>query len=65
MPNPGVDPGIAGINYHDGSAYVASTGTHEAGGPIAQYSQQHSTQRFLTSDAGQVTSTVSNISRKQ
>ncbi|WP_285250539.1 hypothetical protein [Pseudarthrobacter sp. fls2-241-R2A-168] len=65
LPNPGGDPGIAGINYHDGSAYVESVRNHEAGGPIAQYSQQQSTQRFLTSDASQVTSTVSNISRKQ
>lgn len=65
MPNPAGDPGIAGINYHDGSAYVESTANHEAGGPIAQYSQQQSTQRFLTTDAGQVSSTVSNVSRKQ
>jgi pimeloyl-ACP methyl ester carboxylesterase len=65
LPNPDVDSGFAGINYHDGSTYVESAENHEAGGPLAQYSQQQSTQRFLTTDAGQVTSTVSNISRKQ
>lgn len=65
LPNPDVDPGIGNLNYHDGSAYVTSVQDHEGQGPIAQYSQQESTQAFLTSDAGQVTSTVSNISRKQ
>ncbi|MFF2347964.1 hypothetical protein [Pseudarthrobacter sp. NPDC058119] len=65
LPNPAGEPGIAGINYHDGSSYVASVRDLEAAGPIAQYSQQQSTQRFLTPDASQVTSTVSNISRKQ
>jgi hypothetical protein len=65
LPNPDIDAGFAGINYHDANRYVDSVREHEDGGPIAGYSQQPSTQRFLTSDAGQVTSTVSNISRKQ
>ncbi|WP_426225238.1 hypothetical protein [Pseudarthrobacter sp. DSP2-3-2b1] len=65
MPNPDIDPGIAGINYHDAYRYVDSVSEHEAAGPLAQYSQQQSTQRFLTMDAGQVSSTVSNVSRKQ
>ena len=65
LPNPDVDPGFAGIEYHHANRYVDSVSQQEAGGPIAQYSQQQSTQRFLTSDASQVTSTVSNISRKQ
>lgn len=65
LPNPDIQPGIAGISYHDSYRYVASVAEQEAGGPIAQYSQQESTQQFLTSNASQVTSTVSNISRKQ
>jgi pimeloyl-ACP methyl ester carboxylesterase len=65
LPNPDIDSGIAGINYHDAHRYVDSVSQHEAGGPIAQYSQQLTTQRFLTVDASQATSTVSNISRKQ
>ncbi|BCW39426.1 hypothetical protein StoSoilB3_09610 [Arthrobacter sp. StoSoilB3] len=65
LPNPDIDPGFAGISYHDSYRYVDSVAQQEAGGPIAQYSQKESTQQFLTSDAGQVSSTVSNISRKQ
>jgi pimeloyl-ACP methyl ester carboxylesterase len=65
LPNPDIDAGIAGINYHDAYRYVDSVSQHEAGGPIAHYSQQQSTQRFLTTDASQVTSTVTNVSRKQ
>lgn len=65
LPNPDIDPGFAGSEYHHASRYVESVNQQESGGPIAHYSQQQSTQRFLTSDAGQVTSTVSNISRKQ
>jgi hypothetical protein len=65
LPNPDIDPGFAGSEYHHAYRYVESVSQQESGGPIAQYSQQQSTQRFLTSDANQVTSTVSNISRKQ
>jgi pimeloyl-ACP methyl ester carboxylesterase len=65
LPNPDIDAGIAGINYHDAYRYVDSVSQYEAGGPIAHYSQQQSTQRFLTTDATQVTSTVTNVSRKQ
>ena len=65
LPNPDTDPGFAGSEYHHAYRYVESVSQQESGGPIAQYSQQQSTQRFLTSDANQVTSTVSNISRKQ
>jgi hypothetical protein len=53
------------MKYHDASAYVTSVDDQEAQGPIADYSQKDSTQKFLTTDAGQVTSTVSNVSRKQ
>jgi uncharacterized protein YukE len=65
LPNPDGGPGLANMSYHDGSAYVTSTENQESQGPIAQYSQNESTQKFLTTDAGQVTSTVSSISRKQ
>lgn len=65
LPNPDIDPGFAGIEYHHASQYVRSVQQHEAGGPIAQYSQLQSTQRFLTLDPSQVASTVSNITRKQ
>ncbi|MDQ0692339.1 hypothetical protein [Arthrobacter sp. W4I7] len=65
LPNPDIDAGIAGINYHDANRYVDSVSQYEAGGPIAHYSEQQSTQRFLTMDASQVTSTVTNVSRKQ
>lgn len=65
LPNPGGDPGFAGIGYHDANKYVDSVRQHEAAGPIANYSQLPSTQRFLTQDPNQVTSTVSNITRKQ
>lgn len=65
LPNPAVAPGIAGIGYHDGGEYVRSTGALEHQGPIAGYAQQDSTQRFLTADPGQVSSTVSSISRTQ
>ncbi|MHA7291412.1 PGAP1-like alpha/beta domain-containing protein [Arthrobacter sp. MDT3-24] len=65
MPNPDGGPGLANMSYHDGSAYVTSTENQESQGPIANYSQKDSTQKFLTSDASQVTSTVTNVSRKQ
>lgn len=65
LPNPAVDPGAAGIGYHDGGEYVKSTGNLEDHGPIADYAQKESTQKFLTSDPGQASSTVSSISRKQ
>lgn len=65
LPNPAVAPGVAGIGYHDGGEYVKSTGSLEHQGPIADYAQRESTQQFLTTDPGQVSSTVSSISRKQ
>jgi pimeloyl-ACP methyl ester carboxylesterase/uncharacterized protein YukE len=65
LPNPDIDPGFGNMKYHDASAYVTSVDDQEAQGPIADYSQKDSTQKFLTTDAGQVTSTVSNVSRKQ
>ncbi|WP_445155189.1 PGAP1-like alpha/beta domain-containing protein [Arthrobacter sp. Hor0625] len=65
MPNPDVPPGAAGIGYHDGGEYVRSTGALEHGGPIADYAQRESTRHFLTTDPGQVSSSVSSISRKQ
>ena len=65
LPNPDGGPGLANMNYHDGSAYVKSTENQESQGPIASYSQKDSTQKFLTSDASHVTSTVTNVSRKQ
>ncbi|MDI2034854.1 hypothetical protein [Paenarthrobacter nitroguajacolicus] len=65
LPNPDIDPGFAGISYHDSNRYVESVTQQEGGGPINQYSQKESTQQFLTIDASQVSSTVSNISRKQ
>lgn len=66
LPNPSVpDPDPAGMAYHDGGKYVESVKKFEAGGPIADYSQKSSTQQFTTTDPSQVTSTVSNISRKQ
>ena len=65
LPNPAVAPGIGGIGYHDGGEYARSAGALEHQGPIAGYAQQDSTQRFLTADPGQVSSTVSGISRKQ
>lgn len=65
LPNPDGDPGFAGIGYHDANKYVDSVRQHEAAGPIANYSQLPSTRQFLTLDPSQVTSTVSNITRKQ
>ncbi|MEV7660628.1 hypothetical protein [Paenarthrobacter sp. NPDC089316] len=65
LPNPDTDPGFAGISYHDSYRYVDSVARMEGDGPINQYSQKDSTQQFLTNDASQVSSTVSNISRKQ
>ncbi|MFJ4287889.1 hypothetical protein ACIPY0_19775 [Paenarthrobacter nicotinovorans] len=65
LPNPDIDPGFAGLSYHDSYRYVDSVTRLEGGGPINQYSQKDSTQQFLTNDASQVSSTVSNISRKQ
>ena len=65
LPNPAVAPGVGGIGYHDGGEYVKSTGSFERQGPIADYAQRESTQKFLTTDPGQVSSTVSGISRKQ
>jgi uncharacterized protein YukE len=65
LPNPAGDPGIANMNYHDGGKYVESAAANEAGGQIAEYSQKASTQKFTTTDPGQVTSTASNLSRKQ
>ncbi|WP_157366389.1 hypothetical protein [Arthrobacter sp. Soil763] len=65
MPNPDVPPGVAGIGYHDGGEYVRSTGALEHEGPIADYAQRESTRQFLTTDPGQVSSSVSGISRKQ
>lgn len=50
---------------HDYNNYADSVAANEGSGALADYRNDPSTQRFITDDPSQVTSTTSNISRKE
>ena len=65
LPSPeGVDAWDAAGN-HDYNNYADSVAANEDSGALADYRNDPSTQRFITDDPSQVTSTTSNISRKE
>ncbi|OFI39176.1 hypothetical protein BIU82_15010 [Arthrobacter sp. SW1] len=65
LPTPdGVDAWDAAGN-HDYNNYADSVAANEGSGALADYRNDPSTQRFITDDPSHVTSTTSNISRKE
>jgi hypothetical protein len=65
LPSPsGAGPGDV-LGNHDYNAYAESVAANESSGALAAYRDAPSTQAFITSDPGQVTSTTSGIGRTE